>query len=196
MVVTVLQQVLAPTQNTSVTNWLFLHYLPPRQCPFAISFPRITPNIMSDNALVEIPFAATFPLPFRVLFLAGMGILGWATNLHGLHILGIDFASALEFRKTTSSSSSSHGYSPLRSRSGFKMVPDPATVYKSIYRLSFVFVAWCLVCWSMFRVITQGDVAMVDVFRYLPAICALGVLIVLISPFDALHKRERDMFLK
>ncbi|KAF7970287.1 hypothetical protein HWV62_24406 [Athelia sp. TMB] len=146
---------------------------------------------MNNNAPVEIPFAATFPLPFRVLFLAGMGILGWATNLHGLHALGIDFTSALEFRKTADT----RGFAPLRARPGFKMAPDPAAVYESIYRLAGAFVAWCAVCWGIFRLVTGGDVELVDVFRYLPAICAMGVLIVLISPFDKLHKRERDMFL-
>lgn len=149
---------------------------------------------MSDHAQIEIPFAASFPLPFRVLFLAGMGILGWATNLHGLDILGIDSASALEFRKT----SSSVEYAPLRSSRapGFKMVTDPAAVYESIYGLSAIFVAWCLFSWGVFRMITQGDVKLVDVFRYVPAVCALGVLIVLIYPFDTLYKRERDMFLQ
>ena len=39
---------------------------------------------------IEAPFAASFPLPYRVFVLSGLGILGWATNLHGLHALGID----------------------------------------------------------------------------------------------------------
>jgi EXS family len=150
---------------------------------------------MNSDGLVEIPFAATFPLPFRVLFLAGMGILGWATNLHGLNMLGIDAASALELRKTSTD------YSPLRSPlpthrgSGFKLVTNPASVYHPIYRLFAVFSAWCFFAWAIFRFLTHGNVILVDIFRYVPAICALGVSIILICPFDVIHKRERDMFL-
>ena len=51
-----------------------------------------------EGVPIEAPFAASFPLPFRVLVLAGTGILCWATNLHGLHILGIDAAAALDIR--------------------------------------------------------------------------------------------------
>ena len=49
-----------------------------------------------DRVREELAFSAHFPLPFRVLFLGCLGILGWATNLHGLTALGIDAASALE----------------------------------------------------------------------------------------------------
>lgn len=151
---------------------------------------------MSTGGQVDIPFAATFPLPFRALFLAGMGILGWATNLHGLNLLGIDAASALELRKT------SQEYSPIRSAlpshrgPGFKLVPNPAATYEPIYRLSAIFIAWCFVGWAIFHLATQGNVILVDVFRYVPAISALVVAIVLICPFDVIHKRERDMFLQ
>jgi hypothetical protein len=151
---------------------------------------------MSGYGHVEIPFAATFPLPFRVLFLAGMGILGWATNLHGLNMLGIDAASALELRKTSTE------YSPLRTPlpnhrgPGFKLATNPAAVYDPIYRLSAMFVAWCFFSWGIFRLVTHGNVVLVDIFRYIPAICALGVLIIVICPFDIVHKRERDMFLQ
>ena len=44
----------------------------------------------------EIAFSTNFPLPYRVLALGAVGILGWATNLHGLNLLGIDAATALE----------------------------------------------------------------------------------------------------
>ena len=53
---------------------------------------------MSDDLTIpdEITFSVNFPLPYRVLALGAVGILGWATNLHGLHLLGIDATSALE----------------------------------------------------------------------------------------------------
>jgi len=68
-------------------------------------------------------------------------------------------------------------------------------VYDPIYRLAVMFLAWCFLGWALFRLVTHGNVVLVDIFRYVPAICALGVLTVLICPFDVVHKRERDMFL-
>ena len=44
----------------------------------------------------EIAFSTNFPLPYRVLALGAVGILGWATNMYGLNLLGIDAATALE----------------------------------------------------------------------------------------------------
>lgn len=151
---------------------------------------------MSSNGGVEIPFAAIFPLPFRALFLAGMGILGWATNLHGLSLLGIDAASVLELRKTSQEYSPVRVALPTHQGRGFKLVPNPAAIYEPIYRLCAAFVIWCFFAWAVFRLTTHGDVMLLDVFRFVPAICALGVLIVLVCPFDVCHKRERDIFLQ
>lgn len=48
---------------------------------------------------LELPeFSLGFPLPFRVLFLLGFAILLWATNLHILHLLGLDTSYILDFR--------------------------------------------------------------------------------------------------
>jgi len=43
-------------------------------------------------------FSASFPLPFRVLFLVGLAILLWAANLHVLALLGIDVSWVLDIR--------------------------------------------------------------------------------------------------
>lgn len=151
---------------------------------------------MSNNGQVEIPFAALFPLPFRALFLAGMGIVGWATNLHGLNLLGIDAISVLGLRKTSQEYSPVRVALPTHRGPGFKLVPNPAAVYDPIYRLSAAFILWCFFAWAVFRMTTHGNVVLVDIFRFVPAICALGVIIVLVCPFDVCHKRERDMFLQ
>ncbi len=55
-------------------------------------------NLNMDYESDDLSFVVAFPLPFRVLFLAGVGILGWAANLHGLRLLGVDAASALDLR--------------------------------------------------------------------------------------------------
>lgn len=43
-------------------------------------------------------FSASFPLPFRVLFLIGLGILLWAINVHILSLVGLNVGWILDFR--------------------------------------------------------------------------------------------------
>lgn len=138
------------------------------------------------------PFAATFPLPFRVMFLAGMGVLGWATNLHGLEALGIDAAKALDLR----SPSSSRAALPSHRSPGFRLIPQATTLWDPLYRLLAVYSLWCFIAWALFRLATRESMLIVDVFRYIPAITGLGVATALVCPFDVLYKRERDMFLQ
>ncbi|KAH7911970.1 EXS family-domain-containing protein [Hygrophoropsis aurantiaca] len=136
------------------------------------------------NTTDDVPSAVTFPLPFRVLFMVGMGIIGWATNLHGLQLQSIDAVSALELRPSP--------YLPLSS-------PSPSShslpVYKPVYRLFTWYTLWCLLAWILYRVATHSNIYLVDIFRYIPAVCSLGVLTALICPFDIFQKRARDAFL-
>lgn len=151
---------------------------------------------MNVNEGVPAPhFAATFPLPFRVLFLVGLGILSWATNLHGLDRLGIDSASAIDLKS----------YDGLRYRPiAFSNRPDPGSLivshisrhYVSVYRLFVLFSIWVTFAWIIFRYATFGEVLLVDKFRYIAAICGLVVTLGIICPFNILEKRERDMFLQ
>ncbi|KAF8838809.1 EXS-domain-containing protein [Paxillus ammoniavirescens] len=136
----------------------------------------------------EVPLSASFPLPFRVLFLVGMGVLGWATNLHGLQLLGIDGPSTLELH-------ANHIYLPLRSPSPSGSHPSARAFYTPVYRFFAGYVTWCFVAWLIFRMATHSDIALVDIFRYIPAVCVLGVLTILVCPYDVFHKRERDSFL-
>lgn len=134
----------------------------------------------------EVPLAASFPLPFRVLFLVGLGVLGWATNLHGLQLLGIDGPGALGLNASI--------HLPLRSPSSSGHF-SAHSFYVPLYRIFIVYTSWCLAAWLVFRAATQSDTALVDVFRYIPAVCILGVVTVLMCPYDVFHKRERDWFL-
>ncbi|KAH7919321.1 EXS-domain-containing protein [Leucogyrophana mollusca] len=139
------------------------------------------------NANDDVPFAVTFPLPFRVLFMVGLGIVGWATNLHGLHLQSIDADAALELRPA-------QNYLPLGS--SLTSTTSPASpYYKPVYRLFTWYSLWCFLAWVLFRASTQSNVFLVDIFRYIPAVCSLGVLIVLICPFDIFQRRVRDAFL-
>jgi hypothetical protein len=147
---------------------------------------------MSSDAQ-DSSFAASFPLPFRVLFLGGIGILGWATNLHGLEVWGIDVVGAMELR--------AHGSKtplPIQQRNSpaLKFFPHHSKPYASIYRLFMAYSVWCLLGWALYHSMTHGNVVLANIFRFVPAICGLGVLTALVSPFDMIQKRERDMFLQ
>ncbi|OJA09866.1 hypothetical protein AZE42_06264 [Rhizopogon vesiculosus] len=138
----------------------------------------------------EIPLATSFPLPFRVLFLIGFGILGWATNLHVLHLFGIDAPSALELH------SHSGRISLPTTSSHSRALSSARAYYTPIYRLFAAYSAWCLVGWSFFRLVTGSNTMLVDGFKYIPALSSLGVLTVLICPYEICQKHERDVFLQ
>lgn len=148
----------------------------------------------------ELFFSAAFPLPFRVLCLAGLGILGWATNLHGLHLLGLDPVAALDLhpyrydghRLTASSAPTSTTARVF----GWKLSLDSSTVHMPVYRLFCAYSTCALSAWLVFRYATHGNFTLVDVFKFIPALAALFVLAVLICPFNVFEKSERDRFLR
>lgn len=140
----------------------------------------------------ELLFSFEFPLPYRVLVLAGLGILGWATNLHGLQLLGVDVVAAMDLR--------TEGYQPRlplpsTRMDGFKHFADPSVLYGAAYRIFAIYTMWCLASWSFFRYATWGDIQLADAFGYIPGITALSVMAILICPINVLHKSERDKFL-
>ncbi|KAI6110584.1 EXS-domain-containing protein [Pisolithus croceorrhizus] len=140
------------------------------------------------DAQLEKPLAAMFPLPFRVLFLVGLGILGWATNLHGLERLGVDGPGILELQDRS--------YLPLRSGSPSRnKQPSAHAFYAPLYRLFVIYSTWCFGAWLLYRVQTRSTVALVDVFAYIPGVCMLCILTILLCTMDIVQKRERDSFL-
>ncbi|KAI0344682.1 EXS-domain-containing protein [Trametopsis cervina] len=154
---------------------------------------------MNDNVTEEIIFSAVFPLPFRVLFLGGVGILGWATNIHGLNALGIDATAALELNTTQGQRLTADHLGtgpPLpTTRAGWKFVPDPSTVYGPIYRLFVQYTLFALIGWTLYRHATHGDVELVDVFKFVPAVTLLVLVMILVAPFNMFGRRERDKFI-
>lgn len=140
----------------------------------------------------EIPVILSFPLPFRVLALTGLGILGWATNLHGLDLLGVDVVAALDLRVEADH----NPHLPPHLSGGPKQPSHPSVIYNAVFRIFAAYAFWCLFCWAVFRYLTYGDMALVDAFGYIPAISALVVLLVLVSPIDVFYKCERDKFLQ
>ena len=135
---------------------------------------------MDERWAQEVQSAATFPLPFRVLFLLSSGVLAWATNLHGLHLHAVDGPSVLRLDRSAI---------PLL---GFNRV---VRAHRPIYRLFLHCAAWTLSIWFIYRYLTLRHVEHVDVFKYLPAVGALGLMVGLVCPFDVLELREREKFL-
>lgn len=149
---------------------------------------------MKSDFADETYFSAAFPLPFRVLCLVGLGILGWATNLHGLHIWHIDAPNTLEL--SLSAHDGRRLTSPLPTATGWRHAPAGPPPHRAVYRVFAVYAGWTLACWVVFRVATAADAALVDGFKFVPALAVLFVLTALVCPFDVLHKHERDRFLQ
>jgi EXS family len=143
---------------------------------------------MSEESPNAMPFDGLFPLPFRVFFLAGLGILGWATNLHVLDSSGVDVVDALDLRISETSTSPRSMY---RSPQSIKK----SALYFPVYRLFFSYSIWCFGAWALFVYVVRGNVLFVDAFRHIPAICGILILFALVTQMDILQRRERDAFL-
>jgi hypothetical protein len=126
-----------------------------------------------------IPLSGVVPLPFRVLFLGGLGVLGWATNLHGLAAAGLDAPAALDLAAP-----------PVLPPLG---APPPA--HAPVYRLAAAYWAWALGTWAAYRLATGGAAAAADAYKHVPAVALLGALALLLVPADVCRRRERDLFL-
>ena len=144
----------------------------------------------------EITFSAVFPLPFRVLVLAGLGILAWATNLHGLSSAGIDVFSTMNLNNLHHAFDRREPSLPTQ-RVGWKMVSShPSSYYWPLYKLSIQCAFFTGAAWLLYRNATMGSLGLVDVFKYIPAVTGLFIFMLLVSPFDAFAKQERDAFLQ
>lgn len=141
------------------------------------------------ETLRVIPLNVAFPLPFQILALGGLAILGWATNLHGLDRAGIDVITSLDLRTDISNPLPAHHPTPRQSSS-------LVALYRSIYRIFLVYSALCFVSWVAYRYTTHGDIGLVDTFGYIPGIAALSVLCMLFCPYNVLHKSERRKLLQ
>ncbi|EUC64072.1 ER retention-like protein [Rhizoctonia solani AG-3 Rhs1AP] len=149
---------------------------------------------------VDLPvFHSSFPLPYRVFLLVGLGILFWATNLHVLHLLGIDTIWVLDLRRDKIQSSSPP--TPLPTARAPHIPYDlfsleAINLYKSVYKIFVVYAAWVGIGWVYFRLITAGDAEAMDMYKILPALTGIGLVVGLVCPLDVLMKRERVRFLR
>ncbi|KAG9099237.1 hypothetical protein FS749_001744, partial [Ceratobasidium sp. UAMH 11750] len=149
---------------------------------------------------VDLPvFHTSFPLPYRVFLLIGLGIFFWATNLHVLHLLGIDTVWVLDLRRDKLPASSPP--TPLPTTRTTELPYDissleAVSLYKSVYKLLVSYGLWIGAGWACFRWMTGGVSKSVDAYKTLPAFTAAGIVFGLVCPFNVLMKRERYRFLR
>ena len=143
-----------------------------------------------DSPHVPLPsIAVSFPLPFHIFVLVGLAILGWATNLHGLDIAGIDVIGAMDLRTDGSNPLPAHHPS-------VKHISNLSVHYRALYRICLVYCLLGFVSWAIYRHVTHGDLVLMDTFGYIPGITALLALCILLCPYNVLHRTERRKFLQ
>ena len=147
---------------------------------------HVTMNDASDAS-----FSVTFPLPFRVLSLIGLGILGWAANVHGLRVLGVDAVRALDLKPEADE----YPHVAVDGGRVHRPYADPQLVYKPVYRLASIYAVFCAFAWWFYDRSTQGNATLADVYKFIPSVCALCALIMLVNPYNTLFKGTRDAFI-
>jgi hypothetical protein len=137
-------------------------------------------------------FSAVFPLPYRCLFLVGIGILGWATNLQGLYFLGIDTGFVLDIRRN--SGSTEHNNIASTSLAGFRNTTyaHPSILYRPIYKLFLLYAIFLAGSWLAFHSMASGG----SNTKIVPFLSFIILLAGLISPLPLFHKQERFTFLR
>ncbi|ESK96547.1 protein-er retention protein [Moniliophthora roreri MCA 2997] len=142
----------------------------------------------------QIPYSVFFPLPYRVLFLVGLGVVGWATNLHGLDMLDVDAHAVLELR--SNDYFSLPRASPRQRHDSFRTFQtDSSLHYKNVYRIAAGYCLWVSATWLIYAYCTQGDPSLADSYGYLPGIATLFTIFILLCPFHIFYRHERDKFL-
>lgn len=149
-------------------------------------------------------FSTTFPLPYRVFFLVGLGILLWAVNLHVLHFVGLDTGYVLGVRTRSSSEAevednerAEEGAIALTGSTGKITYARSRELFGPVYGLLGAYAAWSLGGWVVFRwLVGADDQAKVDGWRWLPFLTALGAVAGLLAPYDRMWKRERVAFVR
>lgn len=138
------------------------------------------------------------PLPWRVALLTGVGILCWASNLQFLHLMGIDTAYVLDMHSHINAQHSIPITPTPTSTPTFGPTPPTLSrrLYIAVYKIFWTYAAWTFGCWLLFRALCGGDVQMIDQYKIVPEICAVGILIALVCPLNVIRKRERRLFLQ
>ena len=153
---------------------------------------KLTLNAGSQSTS-DLAFSAAFPLPYRSLFLIGAGILGWATNLHFLSVLGVDTGYALEIRP----GGSQHTLPPASRHSRyFNCFAHPGSLFRPVYKIFAYYAMWTVLSWLLFRLWTGTKPEVINEYKNMPTVTVVFVLAALFCPFNILYKAERTAFLR
>ncbi|ORX33919.1 EXS family-domain-containing protein [Kockovaella imperatae] len=153
----------------------------------------------SHHTHLNLPsFSASFPLPFRVLFLVGLAQLLWASNLHILYLLGLDTSWILDFRDTVAVedvplhalSAEDVGDEPPQRESPISR-PESKTLHRSLYKLFAIYTAWVGSGWLIFRSVTGADQQAMENFRWFVGLVAIGAILGAFAPWDGIGIRDR-----
>ena len=150
-------------------------------------------------------FSAAFPLGLRILALASLGAMCWASNLHVLSLLGVDTGAVLDVRVVEHVPSISHHRTSSAGANGLSLAEaagaaaaqqtmHPSRFYPPVYGLALSYALWTLLGLALFQ--WFGAAGSTAVGRTLPAVFLVLALLGLFTPVDRLRKRERYMFLR
>ncbi|GAA5973988.1 hypothetical protein JCM11641_008197 [Rhodosporidiobolus odoratus] len=152
-------------------------------------------------------FGNDYPLPFRILFLSFLTLLGFASNLHLLASLGIDTALVLDIRlppplhlyptpaSTCTPSTSPSRPPPTPSAAQPPPFVHPSKLYPALYQLALVGLAWTAAGWLALRTLTGAQPEGMNQWRAEPALVALVVVAAVAWPANVLCRRQRLQFL-
>jgi hypothetical protein len=175
------------------------------------------PTVLPHHTHLNLPsFSLSFPLPFRVLFLIGLAQLLWATNLHILHLLGLDTSWILDIKDPPDGTRPSSTNGLIDRQEGgegeegtmeelgieleggvgeSKKVPS-GSLYGPVYKIFLGYSVWVGLGWATFRWMTDGDGVKMERWRGLVVIIALGAVLGVILPYRGIGERERMALLR
>lgn len=149
-----------------------------------------TPVAGGDSGLPLPEFSASFPLPFRVLFLVGLAILLWAVNLHVLSLLGLDVSWALDIRDGDDADHLVSSDEPKPPRN-VNHIPS-SYLYGPVYKLFAAYSIWCFGGWAAFRFLSGDDTEAMERWRGFVGVVCIVPLAVSLTPWRGIGYRERQ----
>jgi hypothetical protein len=122
----------------------------------------------------DLSFGLLVPLPFRIVTLLTLGLFCWASNLHGLHLFGIDPANSL----------------------GFHTARSNAPAWYPIYSIASIIGAWNGANWVLYLMTNSRHFILEDRQSLFPFVSLAGTVFMLILPMNFIFRRERQAFLR
>ena len=135
----------------------------------------------------QLSFSLLYPLPFRILALTFLTILGFGTNLHILSSLGIDTSAVLDIRLDH----------PTGAGGGASQLVHPSKLFGPLYKLASAGLGLTGIGWIGYRMMTKGlGESETRDWVWFPALVAMGLIGVGCLPLNVACRRQRYMFLR